>query len=73
MFLGETMPVEGIGSVIAKRREGKMTQEQLARRAKVSRSYLAALEAGHRKNPSISVLRRIAKALGVPVTDLLGG
>ena len=65
------MPVERIGSVIAKRREGKMTQEQLARLAKVSRSYLAALEAGHRKNPSISVLRRIAKALGVPVTELL--
>jgi len=65
------MPVERIGSVIAKRREGKMTQEQLARLAKVSRSYLAALEAGHRTNPSLAVIRRLAKALGVPVTDLL--
>lgn len=49
-----------------------MTQEQLARRAKLSRSYLAAIEAGHRKNPSLDVLKRLAKALGVPVADLLG-
>ena len=51
---------------------GAMTQEALANRAKVSRSYLAALEAGHKKNPSLAVLQRLAKALGVPVTRLLG-
>ena len=60
-----------VGSMSVKHREGKMTQEALARRAKVSRSYLAALEAGHRKNPSVAVLRRIANALGVPVAALL--
>ena len=49
-----------------------MTQEKLAKRAKVSRGYLAAIEAGHRKNPSLAVLKRLAKALGVPVTELLG-
>ena len=54
------------------RLRGAMTQEELAKRAKVSRGYLAALEAGHRKNPSIAVLERIAKALGVPVGKLLG-
>jgi transcriptional regulator with XRE-family HTH domain len=47
------------------------TQEQLGKRARVSRGYLADLEAGHRKNPSVAVLRRLAKALGVPVTELL--
>jgi transcriptional regulator with XRE-family HTH domain len=52
---------------------GKMTQEELAKRAKLSRGYLAAIEAGHKKNPSLAVLRRLAKALGVPVTELLGG
>ncbi len=64
------MAPKDIGAVIAKRR-GTMTQEELARRAKVSRGYLATLEAGHRKNPSVAVLRRLAEALGVPVTELL--
>jgi XRE family transcriptional regulator, master regulator for biofilm formation len=49
-----------------------MTQEDLARRAKLSRGYLAKLEAGHNKNPSLLVLGRLAKALGVPLTELLG-
>jgi transcriptional regulator with XRE-family HTH domain len=29
------------------------------------------LESGARKNPSLDVLKRIADALGVPVTELL--
>jgi transcriptional regulator with XRE-family HTH domain len=48
-----------------------MTQEDLSRRAKITRSYLAGLERGHRLNPSLPVLKRLAKALGVPVTALL--
>jgi transcriptional regulator with XRE-family HTH domain len=54
-----------------KKLRGDMKQEALAKRAKVSRGYLAALEAGHKKNPSLAVLQRLAKALGVPVTELL--
>ena len=46
-------------------------QEQLAKRAKVSRAYVAVLEAGHRKNPSPEILKRLAKALGVSLGDLL--
>ena len=30
------------------------------------------MEAGKRKNPSLDVLRKLAKALGVPVAELLG-
>jgi transcriptional regulator with XRE-family HTH domain len=59
-------------AVVITRLRGDMTQEELARRAKVSRGYLAAIEAGHKKNPSLGVLQRLAKALGVPVTELLG-
>ena len=33
---------------------------------------LAQLEAGHKTNPSLPTLRKLAKALGVPVTELLG-
>ena len=49
-----------------------MTQAELAERAKVTRGYLAQLEAGHKTNPSLPTLRKLAKALGVPVTELLG-
>jgi transcriptional regulator with XRE-family HTH domain len=65
------MSPKRLATVITKLRQWE-TQEALAKRAKVSRSYLAAIEAGHRKNPSLVVLRKLAKALGVPVTELLG-
>jgi len=53
------------------RAEQNLTQEELAKRAKMTRSYVAVLEAGHKKNPSLDVLKRLAKALGVPVMELL--
>ena len=43
-----------------------------AKRAKVTNVYLSQLETGRKKNPSLAVVRRLAKALGVPVTELLG-
>ncbi len=53
-------------------REAKgLTQEELAKKAKVTRPYLTMLETGARKNPSLAILKRLAKALGVPVTELL--
>jgi transcriptional regulator with XRE-family HTH domain len=48
-----------------------MTQRDLARKAKVTPGYVAQLEMGLKKNPSLAVLQRLAKALGVPVTELL--
>lgn len=39
--------------------------------AKVPPGYLAELEAGKKKNPSLDVLKRLARALGVPVGELL--
>ena len=48
-----------------------MTKRELARRAKVTEAYVSQLESGARKNPSLPVLKRLAKALGVPVTALL--
>jgi transcriptional regulator with XRE-family HTH domain len=41
-------------------------------KAGVSKNYIAMLETGTRKAPSLPVLKRLAKALGVPVTELLG-
>ena len=53
------------------RERPEWSQPELAKRAKVSQAYLAEIERGTKTNPSLPVLRRLAKALGVPVTELL--
>ena len=50
---------------------GGMTQAELAKKAKLTEAYVSQLLKGKRKNPSIAVLKRIAAALDVPVTELL--
>lgn len=47
-----------------------MSQEAVARRAKMDRAYLSNLENGLR-NPSITVVERLAKVLGVTPAALL--
>jgi transcriptional regulator with XRE-family HTH domain len=47
-----------------------LTQEVVAKKAGVSRAYLARLEMG-RHDPPLSRLRKLARALSVPVTALL--
>ena len=58
-------------TIRALRERKGMTQEQVAKQAKVTKFYISQLETGLRKNPSLPVLRRLAKALGVPVAELL--
>ena len=61
-----------LGTVIRRLREAQgLTQIELARRAKVSQGYVAALEGGIKKNPSLPTLKRLAKALDVNVAALL--
>jgi transcriptional regulator with XRE-family HTH domain len=58
--------------VITKLREQQgLTQRDLASKAKVTAAYVAMIETGARKNPSLAILQRLAKALGVPVAALL--
>ena len=53
-------------------RDGKgWSQRDLAQRVGVTDAYIAMLETGKRKNPSLVILQRLAKALGVPVTTIL--
>jgi transcriptional regulator with XRE-family HTH domain len=47
-----------------------LSQTELAKKAHVSRAYVFRLEAGG-SDPTVGVLQRLAKALGVPVTALL--
>jgi len=49
-----------------------MGLRELATKAKVPPGYLAELEGGKKKNPSLDMLKKLAKALGVPVRELLG-
>ena len=53
------------------RKQRGLTQDDVAKKAGVTRFYISQLESGLRKNPSLPVLKRLAKALGVPVTALL--
>ena len=53
------------------REHKRWTQRDLAKQARVTPGYIAQLEMGVRKNPSLETLKRLAKALGVPVTALL--
>jgi len=63
---------KGFGAVLKTLREEKgLTQAQLAKAAGTTQEYVAMLETGVRKNPTIETLKRLAKALGVPVTELL--
>ena len=60
-----------IGMKLKRVREAKgLSQAILAQRAKITREYVNKLEAG-RYDPTVGVLQRLAKALGVPVTALL--
>ena len=49
-----------------------LSQEKLAQEAGITYSTLTKIEAGYNTNPKVLSLARIAKALDVTVTDLLG-
>jgi XRE family transcriptional regulator, aerobic/anaerobic benzoate catabolism transcriptional regulator len=68
---GEAEYLRQLGERIrqARARRG-MTRKILARDSRVSERYLAQLEAGH-GNISIVLLRQIARAMGMPLADLV--
>jgi transcriptional regulator with XRE-family HTH domain len=53
------------------RQAKKLSQDALATRAGFTREYVNKIEAG-RYDPPLSTLNSLARALGVPVTELLG-
>ncbi len=54
------------------RREQDLSQEELGSRANVHQTYLSQVE-GAKRNPSIDVLERIAKALKTDIAELFKG
>lgn len=64
--------MNSLGSTVRRlRNEASLTQEQLAERAQISASYLSHIESD-RKEPSLKVLRRLAREVGVWPGFLLG-
>ena len=60
------------GTILKKARtRRKLTQAALAKRVDVDEMTISRIERGVRR-PSMALLHRLAKALGVPVTELLG-
>jgi len=60
-----------MGTRIRKLRETQgMSQAVLAKKARITREYINKLEAG-RYDPTVGVITKLARALGVPVTELL--
>ena len=56
-------------AVKARREELELTQEDLAEKAGIHRTYLSDIERGSR-NVSLLNIERIAAALGIPISEL---
>jgi XRE family transcriptional regulator, regulator of sulfur utilization len=68
----DRMSPRKIGAVLKRlRAQKKLSQLQLADRAGVPQGYISELEAGKKKNPGIETLRKLARALGKDLKDLL--
>ncbi len=66
------MAVTKLGQMLkAVRQKQGLTTDELAKKAKLTNAYISLLETGKRKNPSLAVLKRLAKSLRVPVAELL--
>ncbi len=48
-----------------------MTQEHLAIRAKMTYATLIKLESGANTNPTLKTLRKLSKALSIPIANLI--
>ncbi len=53
------------------RRAAGMTQEDLAERCGLFRTYMSRIETG-KANPTLTMIHALAASLGVPVTALFG-
>ena len=70
-----TMPqsndiVSNIMRLIELRVKGQLSQRALATKAHMTQAYLCRIELG-KADPSLSTLKRLAKALGVSVSELM--
>ena len=63
---------QNLSKNVKRLREAKgLSQEKLARLADVANNTLIKMETGENKNPTLETLKKMAKALGVSVDDLI--
>ncbi len=63
---------QNLSNNIKRLREAKgLSQEKLARLADVANNTLIKMESGENKNPTLDTLKKVAKAFGVSVDDLI--
>jgi XRE family transcriptional regulator, regulator of sulfur utilization len=63
---------QNLANNIKKLREAKgLSQEKLARLADIANNTLIKMESGENKNPTLETLRKVAKAFGVSVDELI--
>ena len=55
--------------IVAARKRKRWTQQTLAERSQLPRTYIADVE-GARRNPSLRTLLRVSNALGIPLHEL---
>lgn len=58
--------------VRARRQELGWSQEKLALKASINRTYIASLESG-RRNPSLDLIARLAHAMKIDAGELVSG
>ena len=64
--------MSNISKNLRKMREAKgLSQERLARMADVANNTIIKIESGKNQNPTLDTLKKIAKALGISVDDLI--
>ena len=69
----DTRSLQRLGLNLLRLREGlRLSQEQLAEKAELDRTYISGIERGVR-NPSLLSLIRLARAVGVSLNDLTKG
>ncbi|OGI87757.1 hypothetical protein A2995_00560 [Candidatus Nomurabacteria bacterium RIFCSPLOWO2_01_FULL_33_24] len=63
---------ENLAKNVEKLRKQKgLSQEKLARLADVANNTIIKMESGENKNPTLETLRKVAKAFGVSVDELI--
>ena len=63
---------QNLANNIKRLREAKgLSQEKLARLADIANNTLIKMESGENQNPTLVTLKKVAKAFGVSVDDLI--
>lgn len=57
---------------VSARKQLGLKQYELAKKLGISPAYLSLIESGQRPNPSLTLIRKMAKVTGLRVQDLLG-